>query len=157
MSMNVRLNSSVATATKEVFRSALGRDVQSSEPKLVPVNSPTNEVSVIMAFVGSVSGAFILKCSSEFATSIASDMLGLPVEMGSEDMKDAVGEFLNMIVGAVKTHYSSGQDSFKMSVPTIIVGGDYAVHISASNDRQISLITFASNGGGEMSVGVYLK
>jgi chemotaxis protein CheX len=83
-------------------------------------------------------------------------MLGMEVEEGSDDMKDAVGEMLNMVVGNAKTRYSSENNTFKVSVPTTIIGEDYTIHIKANASDKISLLNFNCNNDA-MSIEVYLK
>ena len=154
--MNNGLNQAVIKATGEIFKSVLDWSVQSSTPVEKPINASHQEVSVIISFVGTISGAITLKCSGKLATEIASQMLGMDVEEGSDDMKDAIGEMLNMVVGSAKTNYSTGQDPFKMSVPTIIIGEDYTVHIKANNGEKISLLGFKCQNN-DMHIEVYLS
>jgi CheY-specific phosphatase CheX len=70
-------------------------------------------------------------------------------------MKDAAREFLNIIMGTIKRHYSSG-NPFDISVPTIIIGGDYLVYTKARKDDNVSLIDFNYNGN-FFCVEIYLK
>ena len=82
-------------------------------------------------------------------------MLGMEIDAASDDMKDAVGEMLNIIVGAAKTKYSPGNDTFKISIPTTIVGGDYTIHIKADKDDRISLLAFQC-GDEDMAIEIFL-
>lgn len=154
--MDNTLNRSVIKAAGEIFSNYLGWDIKGRIPVERPINESYKEVSVIISFVGSISGAITMKCSKKLATEIASGMLGTEVEKDSDDMKDAVGELLNMIIGAAKNYYSSGVDPFKISVPTIVIGEDYVVHIKASNKDKISLLDFLCNQDG-MSMEIFLE
>ena len=139
--MNQQLNDSIIAATKEMFQTMLGWAVESKPPVQRKLNASVAEASAIISFVGNPSGAFALKCSRSFATRIASAMLGMEVSVDSNDMKDAVGEFLNMIVGRAKTLYSA-VEAFKISVPTLIIGGDYAMHIKTNHGDTVSALEF---------------
>lgn len=154
--MNNILNQSIIKATEEILDSVLGWGVKAGAPVEKMINSSSAETSVIISFLGSISGAFTLKCSTKLAGEMASAMLGMEVEAGSEDMKDAVGELLNMIVGAAKTRYSAEGDPFKVSIPTTIMGKDYTVHLKANSSDKISLIDFNCNHD-SMSIEVFLK
>jgi len=154
--MDNAFNKSLIKATGEIFQSMAGAAVSCKPPVEKTIKDTTAETSVIITFVGSISGAVTLKCSKKFASMIASQMLGTDVEEGSEDMKDAIGELLNMIVGSAKAHYSSDGDPFKISVPTIIIGEDYTVHIKADPNDKVSLLDFSCNGD-TMGIEVYLK
>ena len=153
--MNQKLNESLTRATEDIFENALGWSVKSSPPKERPINESWAETSVIISFVGSISGALTLKCSKKLASHIATDMLGTKIEEGSDDMKDAVGELLNMIIGSTKLYFSSNGDPFKISVPTIIIGQEYSIHVNASQDENITQIDFDCDGDG-MSIDIYL-
>ncbi len=153
--MDTTLNQAVIKATEDIFDSMLGWDVKGKAPVEKPINASSAETSVIISIVGNVSGAITLKCTKKLAGEIASGMLGMDVDEDSDDLKDAIGELLNMIVGTAKTRYSS-VDAFKVSVPTTIMGGDYAMHIKASSGDKISLIDFDCDHGG-LSIEVFLK
>ncbi len=154
--MDASLNRSLLKATEDIFESVIGESVKCKLPVERALDHSISETSVIISFVGSISGAVTLKCSSSFAAKMASQMLGMEVAEGSEEMKDAVGEMLNMIVGSAKAYYSSDGDPFKISIPTIIIGEDYSVHIKADPADTVSFLDFSCNGD-SMGLEVYLK
>jgi chemotaxis protein CheX len=143
-------------ATEDIFESVIGESLKCKLPVERSLDNSVGETSVIISFVGSVSGAVTLKCSNTFASKIASQMLGMEVAAGSEEMKDAVGEMLNMIMGTAKSYYSSEGDPFKISIPTTVIGEDYSVHIKASPGDTVSYLDFSCNGD-TMGLEVYLK
>ena len=69
---------------------------------------------------------------------------------------EAVGELLNMIVGASKAHFESSSDPFKMSLPTTVVGGDYTVHIKANPNATVAHIPFSFEGS-DLSIEIFLS
>ena len=154
--MDERLNNSMILATKETLSSVLGVDTVCSSPVEEVINTSGGETSVVIGFVGGISGAFTLKCSRELCVQIASDMLGEPVPLDSEDAKDAVGELFNMIVGTAKTHYGESNGSFRMSVPTTIIGEDYTVHVKANQSSTVSVLKFQV-GGEVLHIEVYVN
>ena len=155
--MNAELNQTVLQATEEVFESLLGWNVQCGVPVEKTINSLSCETSVVISFVGGISGAVMLKCSNRLAARMASEMLGVEVPEGSEDMQDAVGELMNMIVGAAKTAYARTSDngSLKISLPTTIVGDRYVLHINAEGTERVTLIE-VSCPEEKLSLEVYL-
>ncbi len=150
------LNLSVIKGTEEMFESVLGWKVTGSAPVEKQIGEAKSEVSVIISFVGAVSGAFVLKCSKKFAAAIASQMLGMEVGEESDDMKDAVGELLNMVVGNAKTYYASKKEGFKISVPSTVIGEDYVVHIKANNGNKMTCINFKCDNN-DLSIEIYLN
>lgn len=154
--MNDALNQAVSAAAVEMFQSVLDKTPEASPATEVSLNARTYEASVVISFVGTISGAFALRCSLKMAAGIASQMLGTAVAEGSDDMKDAIGEFFNMIVGAAKTRYASDGEPFKISVPTMVVGSNYVLHIKAGESDKLSLLEFHCDGD-TLSIEVYLK
>ena len=154
--MNDVLNNAVIKATKDTFKAVIGCTILNDSPKEMGINGAQVDTSVIISFVGGISGAFTLRCSKEFGASMASQMLGVDIGPESDDMKDAVGELFNMIVGAIKTYYATDGDPFKISVPTTVIGEDYRVHIKAGPDTKVSLITFKCESG-ELSIEIFLN
>ena len=154
--MNKALNDSVMRATKQIISATAGCAVTSNDPVEKGIGEDSQYASVIISFFGSISGAFTLKCSRESARFFASQMLGMDVATDSDDMKDAMGEFLNMIVGAAKTNFSADKDVFTMSVPTTILGGDYTVYMKANKHNTCSAIDF-NCGGKAMSIEVFIE
>jgi CheY-specific phosphatase CheX len=154
--MNDALNKAVSEAMVELLQSILDGKAESSPAVEAKANSRAYETSVVISFVGSVSGAFALRCSAKLASLVGSRMLGSDVAEGSDEMKDAIGEFLNMVVGAAKARYPSEGEPFKISVPTTIVGSSYVLHIKAGESDAISLLRFR-HGAETLCVEVYLK
>ena len=100
--MNIRLNEAVIKATTEIMRDMI--QVRSThnpavEKSINNTKGVCSEVTTIISFVGDISGAVMLKCSKRVGAKIASRLLGTEVHPDSEDMKDAIGEILNIIIG----------------------------------------------------------
>ena len=153
--MNERLNHAVINAIEEIFQTMLSVSVVSKIPIEKYINEEKYELNVVIGIFGELTGAITLKSSKKLANIIASKMLNNQVKDDSDDMKDAVGEFLNIVMGAIKRHYSSS-NPFDISVPTTIVGGDYLVYTKASKQDKVSVINFNYNGN-SFCVEIYLK
>lgn len=153
--MNERLNHAVINAIEEIFQTMLGVKVTSNAPIEKYINEEQYELNIVISIVGELSGAITLKSSKKLAIIIASKMLSTSVEEDSDDMKDAVGEFLNIVMGAIKRHYSS-TNPFDISVPTTIIGGNYLVYTKASKNDKVSVINFNYDGN-SFCVEIYLK
>ena len=75
--MNTKLNNAVIKATKETFKAVIGCPVQNSPPVEQPISGQQIETSIIISFIGSVSGAFTMRFSKELGGTLASKMLGI--------------------------------------------------------------------------------
>ncbi len=148
--MDKNLVRAVALATQTVFQDLIDWELQVDG--ITTDKGPTNggaELNAIISFNGTMSGAFVLHCSEPLAATIASEILGVKCEVGSADAKDAIGELLNMIVGGVKNHYQSQRDPFSISVPTIVTGTDFSVHVKVASEDEVTSFGFQHVGGDE--------
>ena len=154
--MDTNLNQAVIKATIDTLEALVGMAVESGPPVESKPDGASRETSVIISFVGDIAGAFTLRCSRQFAAKLASQMLGSEVGEDSDDMKDAIGEMFNMIVGSTKSFYAASGDPFRISVPTTIVGEDYTVHIKLDPGAEVALIPFKC-AGEDWSIEVFLS
>jgi chemotaxis protein CheX len=153
--MDNKLNESIVEGTAQIFDGMLGLETVAGEIENVPIETDGAGTSTIISFMGEISGAFVLRCAKPVAAAIAGEMLGMEVDEDSEEMKDSIGELLNMIAGSAKSHYASN-NAFKMSVPTTVSGGDYTFYIKADPSDTVCRIPFTV-GAHKLSVDVYLK
>ena len=154
--MDKQLVRAAAVATQTVFKDLIGWEMHVDG---ITTNqgsaAGTPELNAVISFNGRKSGAFILHCTESLSAAMASTMLGLECEVGSADTKDAMGELLNMITGAVKNHYQSQSDPFKISVPTIVSGTNFSIHVKVDSENQVVSLGFR-HVGGEERVGLKL-
>ncbi len=154
--MNDALNDAIRGALEEVAQTVLGKQSQPVAAVEARGDARQHETSVVISFVGTISGAFALRCTKKVGAAIASQMLGTEIAEGSDDMKDAIGEFFNMVVGVTKTRYASSGEPFKVSVPTTIIGERYVLHVKANADDTMTLLDFRLDAD-TLSIEVYLK
>jgi chemotaxis protein CheX len=119
-------------AVKEVFSMMVGTEVSVPEPTDSPA---VTEVTGMVGLAGELCGVLCVRCSKSCASNIASKMLGVPVAEAASHMSDAVGEICNMVAGNFKAKIAGLDDKCLLSVPTVIIGGDYQVFSLAAGDR----------------------
>jgi chemotaxis protein CheX len=156
--MNTRLNDAITRATGEILKDMLRLKVTHEPATEKPINQTNgvcSDTTSIISFVGDISGALMLKCSKQVSTKIASMLLDTEVHPDSEEMKDAIGELLNMIIGSAKTYYSQ-VDSFTISVPTTIVGKNFSLYVKANTGNTVAFILFKS-GTAKIGLEIYLS
>ncbi len=153
--MNEKLNQAVIKSIEEIFEKMIGVNVKNNEPIQKTINEVKYDLNVVISIVGELTGSITLKTSKELACFITSKMLGFNVEKDSDDIKDAIGEFLNILMGMIKRYYSS-ENLFDVSIPTVIIGDDYLVYTKASKNDKVSLIDFNYNGNA-FCIEIYLK
>jgi CheY-specific phosphatase CheX len=91
------------------------------------VNS-NREVSAIVGFVGSTSGAIMVNASSSVACFLTKGLLGEEYETITAQVLDSMCEIANIIAGQTKAFLSNTEWKIdKISCPSIVVGSSYFV------------------------------
>lgn len=109
----------------DIFQTMLGVEVSEGNGYEPGPGAPT--VTACMHVAGVWTGAIVLQCSLPAACEYAAVMLGIdrPSEPDS-NVKDAVGELLNMVAGNFKSAMGAGS---YLSLLTVVEGTDYRLHI----------------------------
>ena len=85
---------------QQVFRTMAGMEVAQSDD--VPFD-PDGSIDSVLHYRGTGAGALRLECSTPVACAFASRLMSIPApRMFDEDVKDALGELVNMIGGNLK-------------------------------------------------------
>src|SRR5689334_10687582 len=106
-------------AVDEIFSTMFGESACFISPNEIP---DTPRVSSIIGFAGRISGFLALHFSKEMACKVAEGFLGMPVTEIDDTVQDAVAELVNMTAGGFKKQLSGTQDSFKVSIPSVVQG-----------------------------------
>jgi chemotaxis protein CheX len=117
-------------AATEVFSMMVGAEVTVGQQKLPVMASVTGMVGI----AGALSAVFSLRCSTQAANKIASQMLGIPLDDAASQSLDAIGEVCNIVAGHFKAKIGLG-DKCMLSVPTVVSGTDYQLRPIAGRER----------------------
>ena len=136
-------------ATMEVFSTMVGATVAVPVAKEDFGLSPEPaDSSLLLAYVtgiigiaGAVRAVFSLRCTENAAIHIASQMLGMSREEAAAQKSDAIGEVCNIIAGHFKHKIGFG-DACTLTVPTVILGGQYTIHTLAKGERLEFPVTY---------------
>jgi chemotaxis protein CheX len=112
----------------EVFQMMLG--VTCGRVSGPQVTEPES-VTAVVGFGGLLSGACVFKCGSAAARKIAAHMTGMEFEEIDDVVKDAIGEICNMLAGTWKGKVPNLAANCGLSVPAVITGRDYNLHVQA--------------------------
>jgi chemotaxis protein CheX len=121
------LTNTIEQATKEVFETMLGTDVQLVN---VPHDAmPEAGVVSLVGLTGNWSGTGTFSCSPPTASLIAARMLMLdPAESGGaidDDVLDVIAELTNMVVGNIKNLLAVELGEMAISIPTDVYGRNF--------------------------------
>lgn len=139
----------VAGSVQSIFLTMMGLSLSVLDaPCAVDADRLTSSVYLEGAWNGAVS----LQCSRRLACAIAGQFLSIdPPEEVDDDVRDVLGEIANIIGGNLKA--TMGAD-VRLSLPSVIVGSDYRVHLCGSAASNSVGFRFS---GGEFLVTVLCK
>ena len=136
--MGVSLRESVAqvadpknldAAVDEVFELMLGVKCHRSAAAKPPGN--VESVTGVVGFGGLLSGACVFRSGSATALKVAERMTGISFDRVDDTVKDAIGEISNMLAGSWKGKVPELAANCGLSVPAVITGRDYNLHVQA--------------------------
>jgi chemotaxis protein CheX len=116
-------------SVEEVFKLMLGVNCQrDSGPAEI---AEPESVTAVVGFGGLLSGACVFRTGASAAIKIAAHMTGMEFEEIDDTVKDGIGEICNMLAGAWKGKVPDLAANCGLSVPAVITGKDYNIHVQA--------------------------
>jgi chemotaxis protein CheX len=115
-------------SVEEVFRLMLGLECKRDPGSVEPAQ---DSVTAVVGFGGLLSGACVLSTGRQVALEIAAHMTGMQFEEVDDTVKDGIGEICNMLAGAWKGKVPALAAHCGLSVPAVITGRDYRLHVQA--------------------------
>jgi len=119
-------------SVEEVFHLMLGVDCR-REP--APAVIEPESVTAVVGFGGLLSGACVFKSGSSAAMKIAAHMTGMEFDEVDDTVKDGIGEICNMLAGSWKSKVPNLAANCGLSIPAVITGRDYNLHVQAPEFR----------------------
>jgi chemotaxis protein CheX len=92
-------------------------------------------ITAVVGFAGFLSGACVLRVEKSTAVIIAEKMTGMEFIELDDMVKDAMGEICNMLAGAWKGRRLELAAECGLSIPAVITGRDYDLHVPAPEFR----------------------
>lgn len=145
MSMGQKLVDAVSQSTVDFFQTMLGTEVTPAAPLPDGAIDVSPCISAAIGLSGDISGSVVIHIHPKVAADIVESWLGESLSPDSADVRDAVGEIANIVLGDAKTTMSSGHINFTISIPNVISGREYS--FSYRSDIQVSLIPFTAPQG----------
>ncbi len=115
-------------SVEEVFRLMLGVECRRDAP---PAAVEKESVTAVVGFGGVLSGACVFRSGASAALKIAARMTGAEFDAIDDTVKDGIGEICNMLAGAWKGKVPGLAANCGLSVPAVITGRDYNLHVQA--------------------------
>jgi chemotaxis protein CheX len=147
--LDVRLVNPIVSATMEVLGTMANMQVKLKATKAEKDFLPSGDISAVIGILGEEGeGMVSLSFPMAMASQIVANLLGLsPADLSAEDRADGVGEVVNMVSGNAKAALSrESGGTYKLSLPTIIVGGNHEV-ISRPKSTPSLIMEFEAEDG----------
>lgn len=131
----------VGQIVQDVFATMLGISAEPAEGLLW---EPHQEgLTAVLMFAGSWRGAVLVECSVEQACVWTAELMGIAAPReASDDVRDSLGELVNMIGGNLKSVLPKG---VAISMPTVVDGRHYSMRVCG--DNHVYRMPFASDCG----------
>lgn len=126
-------------AVEEVFEIMLGCRVK---PMPQAPQCSTEACTAIVGLAGALCGMLTFSCDPKTARAVAQGMLGAEIAASEEQVSDALGEICNMIAGNFKNKLTGTDGSCMLSLPTVIMGGEYSLHSMADGESLKTVMLF---------------
>lgn len=119
-------------SVEEVFQLMLGLECRQESGS---GEHEADSVTAVVGFGGLLSGACVLSSGRTAALEIAAHMTGMEFKEIDDTVKDAIGEICNMLAGTWKGKVPDLAANCGLSVPAVITGQDYRLHVQAPEFR----------------------
>jgi len=124
-------------SAKEIFATMIFMDMLPAEPSDCEIEGEAVLSSI--TFKGGLEGCLGICCEKPCAQAITMNMLGFDSAeaITDEEMCDAIGEVVNMVMGGVKRRLHETYSNLEISIPSVVNGrklksnlGDGARHVA---------------------------
>ena len=118
-------------SVEEVFQMMLGVSCRRDAGGALPDLREPESVTAVVGFGGLLSGACVFTSGRAAALRIAGHLTGMEFQEIDDTVKDGIGEICNMLAGAWKGKVPELAANCGLSVPAVITGCDYKLHVQA--------------------------
>ncbi len=119
-------------SVEEVFQLMLGVNCRrAADAAIAQMVSEPESVTAVVGFGGLLSGACVFRSGATAAMKVAARMTGMEFHEIDDTVKDGIGEICNMLAGAWKGKVPDLAAHCGLSVPAVITGRDYHLHVQA--------------------------
>ena len=124
--MNVEFINPFITATVNVMTTMAFLTPERGKPQLKSNEIQTGaDISGVIGIADGANGWVAIGLSKQLALKLTENMLGVKKQYIDADVRDATGEIVNMIAGGAKAELAQKGYTFKIAIPTVVVGDNH--------------------------------
>jgi len=143
--MDVNLVNPFIEATLHVLSSMACTKATAGKPFLKKDNIARGDVTGIVGLIGEARGTISVSFTEACILSIVGNMFGEEITQINEEVKDAVGEILNIVSGQARQKLEGQGRILKGAIPTVITGRNHSItHITK---QPIIAVPFETGNG----------
>ncbi len=143
--MDVMLINPFIDATIHVLSSMAFTQAHVGKPYRKKDNLAKGDVTGIVGLTGETRGTLSVSFSEDCILSIVSKMFGEEITEIDHEVKDAVGEILNIVSGQARQKLETLGRTLKGAIPTVIAGKNHSItHITT---HSVIAIPFSTDNG----------
>jgi len=143
--VDVNIMNPFVSATADVLETMAGIKITRKSLFLKKDQRMFGDVSGVIGLSGEAVGSAVISFPETLAKKIVAKMLSEePEKVPKEDVRDGVGECINMIAGGAKAALSNTKYHFRISIPTVVEGHGH--EISHRKSTPCIVIVFDAEG-----------
>lgn len=133
------------SGTVDTLKQMAGMNCERTGLRLSPEATSHGYYSGTIGLSGQAEGFVSVTFSKELATNVVCKMLMMtPEEITEEDIRDGVGELMNVVAGAAKAELVNTKHAFQLSIPQVFSGGPHTV--AQPRGIPVFIIEFQADG-----------
>ena len=118
------------TVVQEIFSTMLGTQVTPFESS--EVRELSHPVVGAVYFAGNWKGAVLLECERPLSFALTAQLMSIKQpDSLDDDVRDTMGEIVNMIAGNLKSSLPSGTH---LSMPSVVEGSQFTLRVCGGNE-----------------------
>ncbi len=127
MTFDLDLKNEISLAAKDVFSTMLMIDLEDVQTAGGTEAAIQSNVTSMIGLGGGLRGMLAVHCPADVAKEITGALIGMEVEELGDDVKDAIGEIANMVVGNLKTSFAGVGVDVDLAIPTSVIGESFRI------------------------------
>lgn len=128
--VDVNIINPFITSMVNVFKTMAQTEIKRNSLTLKKGDRVFGEITAVIGLAGAGSGTVMISFPSSLARTLVSRMLGCEENtIGKDELKDGVGEIVNMVAGSAKASFSDTKYKFSISLPTVVEGDPASLEI----------------------------
>jgi chemotaxis protein CheX len=146
------LSDTLVAGAREVFEKMIFMQIESCSDTAAKIAGDVLLSSI--SFRNGMEGCLGICCNKDCARAIAINMLAMSPgdPLSDDEIKDALGEVANMVMGTVKSAIQSDMKNLQVSIPVVVTGQNLHNSLGEGTSRISVCVTTSENHSIELTL-----